>query len=81
MDPIFEEDISTPEEAIAVRQFVQAYNTAKPIPAEEAARSLMSLNEDRTPCDDPFDKGQRVSWLIWDVGPYAATPNRCFGSH
>jgi hypothetical protein len=28
----------------------------------------MSLNEDRTPCDEPFDKGQRVTWLMWDAG-------------
>lgn len=67
MDSTLEEDISTPEEATAVREFVQAYNTASPKPVDEAARRLMSLNEDRIPCDGPLDKGERVCWMLWDV--------------
>jgi hypothetical protein len=67
MDATFEEDISTPEKATALREFVQAYKTANPVPADEAARRLMSLDEDRIPCDGPLDKGQRVCWLMWDV--------------
>jgi len=65
MDPTLEEDISTPEEATAVREFVQAHNTASPVDAEEAAR--MSLNEDRIPCDGLLDKGERGTWMLWDV--------------
>lgn len=68
MDP--EEDTSTPEEAAALRQFVQAYNTTNPVPADETARRLMSLSEDRVPCDGVFDKGQRIAWLLWDAGIY-----------
>lgn len=64
------EDTSTPDEASALRDFVQAYNTTSALAAEETARRLMSLNEDRVPCDGVFDKGQRIAWLLWDVGIY-----------
>lgn len=63
-----EEDISTPEEASALREFVEAYNTSTPVPSDEAARRLMSLSEDRVPCDGDFDKGLRVAWLLWGAG-------------
>ncbi|KAJ4398822.1 hypothetical protein N0V85_006183 [Neurospora sp. IMI 360204] len=62
------EDTSTPEEASALREFVQAYNTPSALDAEETARKLMSLNEDRIPCDGDFDKGIRIAWLLYDVG-------------
>ncbi|EAA32620.2 hypothetical protein GE21DRAFT_6573 [Neurospora crassa] len=63
-----EEDTSTPEEVSALREFVQAYNTPNALDAEETARKLMSLNEDRVPCDGDFDKGWRISWLLYEVG-------------
>lgn len=67
MDLTMEGDISTPEEATAVRQFVQAYDTPLDIASEEAACRLMSLDETRIPCDGLLDKGYRVSILLWDV--------------
>ncbi|KAK3900846.1 hypothetical protein C8A05DRAFT_45396 [Staphylotrichum tortipilum] len=64
-------DVSaTPEEVKALREFVEAYRTENPIPAAEAARSLMSLDEDRIPCegdDESNDKGERIALLLWDV--------------
>ncbi|KAL2015290.1 hypothetical protein VTK56DRAFT_5897 [Thermocarpiscus australiensis] len=66
MEP--EEDASTPEEVAVLREFVEAYNTANALPADSAARRLMSLCEDRVPCDGPFDKGERTAWLLWDAG-------------
>lgn len=62
------EDTSTPEEVTALREFVQAYNTPNALDAEETARKLMSLNEDHVPCDDAWDKGYRIGWLLYDVG-------------
>jgi hypothetical protein len=63
-------DVSaTPEEVKALRDFVEAYRTENPIPPAKAARSLMSLDEDRIPCDDKFnDKGERIGWMLWEVG-------------
>lgn len=65
-------DVSaTPEEVKALREFAEAYRTENPIPAAEAARSLMSLDEDRVPCegdDESSDKGERIAWLLWDAG-------------
>jgi hypothetical protein len=66
MDP--EEDASTPEEVSALRKFAEAYNTTVPLPVNSAARQLMSLSEDRVPCDGSFDKGERTAWLLWDAG-------------
>jgi len=67
MDP--EEQPTTPEEVSTLRSFVETYKTSNPIPASEAARQLMSLSEDRVPCEgDGFDKGSRIAWLLWDVG-------------
>ena len=63
-----EEDTSTPEEVSALREFVEAYNTPNALDAEETARKLMSLNEDRVPCDGDFDKGWRIGWLLYEVG-------------
>jgi hypothetical protein len=40
---------------------VQAYDTAAPQPADEAARKLMSLSEEHIQCDDALDKGERLS--------------------
>ncbi|KAK3396916.1 hypothetical protein B0T20DRAFT_480518 [Sordaria brevicollis] len=62
------EESSTPEEAAALREFVQAYHTPNALNAEEAARRLMSLNEDQVPCDGDWDKGERIAYLLWDVG-------------
>lgn len=73
MDPDGDEpdtDSQTPEEAAAVREFCQAYNTPTPVPAAEAARRLMSLDgEERLAHDYPeaADKGVRVAWMLWDV--------------
>ncbi|KAJ6016211.1 hypothetical protein N7540_010802 [Penicillium herquei] len=67
-----EEDPPTLEEIQTVREFVERYNTFDPIPANDAARKLMSLiNEDRVieERQDPVvDKGNRVSYFLWDVG-------------
>lgn len=62
------EESSTPEEAAALREFVQAYHTPNALNAEETARKLMSLNEDHVPCDGDWDKGERIAYLLWDVG-------------
>ncbi|KAA8619431.1 hypothetical protein SMACR_09263 [Sordaria macrospora] len=62
------EESSTPEEAAALREFVQAYYTPNALNAEETARKLMSLNEDHVPCDGDWDKGERIAYLLWDVG-------------
>ncbi|KAL2022137.1 hypothetical protein VTK56DRAFT_5966 [Thermocarpiscus australiensis] len=62
---------ATPEEVNALREFAEAYRTENPIPAAEAARRLMSLDEDRVPCDgdaESSDKGERIAWLLWDAG-------------
>jgi hypothetical protein len=55
------------EEIQILREFVENYGTPEPIPAHDAARRLMSLrNETR---QGPIvDKGERVSWLLWDAG-------------
>ena len=62
-------DVSaTPEEVKALRDFAEAYRTENPIPAPEAARSLMSLDESRIPCDDESnDKGCRIGWMLWEA--------------
>ncbi|KAG7288125.1 hypothetical protein NEMBOFW57_007648 [Staphylotrichum longicolle] len=67
MDP--DEDLSTPEEVAALREFAEAYRTAEQPPlVAEAARRLMSLSEERVPCDGDHDKGSRVAWLLWQAG-------------
>lgn len=69
MDP--DEDPSTPEEVAALREFAEAYRTAEQPPsaaAAAAARQLMSLSEERVPCDGDYDKGDRVARLLWEAG-------------
>jgi hypothetical protein len=68
-----DEDPSTPDEVFALRAFVEAYRAAETSTpsspsAAETARRLMSLSEDRVPCDGEYDKGYRVAWLLWRAG-------------
>lgn len=62
-----EEDPPTFEEIQVLREFVERYGTLHAIPADDAARRLMSLvNENRD--SEVVGKGERVAWLLWDAG-------------
>jgi AMMECR1 domain-containing protein len=55
------------DEIRILREFVDRYGTPHAIAVDEAARNFMSLcNDDRH--GGIVDKGERVGWLLWDVG-------------
>lgn len=66
-----EEDPPALDEIETLREFSECYNTSNAIPADIAARKLISLaNEDRRiekRQSDVVDKGERVSWSLWDA--------------
>ncbi|KAJ5998778.1 hypothetical protein N7451_006588 [Penicillium sp. IBT 35674x] len=66
-----EEDPPALDEIQTLRESSERYNTFNAIPADIAARNLMSLvNEDRLIDERQsgvVDKGERVSWLLWDA--------------
>lgn len=67
-----EEDPPTLDEIRTLRQFSECYSTSNTIPADDAACQLMSLVDEGRVVDerqnDVVDKGERVSWLLWDAG-------------
>lgn len=69
-----EEDPPTLDEIQSLREFAERYGTSDTIPADNAARKLMSLADEGRVVDerqnDVVDKGERVSWLLWDAGIY-----------
>ncbi|KAJ5953664.1 hypothetical protein N7454_000560 [Penicillium verhagenii] len=69
-----EDDPPTLDEIGALREFAERYDSSDAIPAYAAARKLMSLtDEDRVVNERQnhvVDKGERVSWLLWDAGMY-----------
>lgn len=64
-------DPPTWDEIQILQEFVECYGTANAIPADDAACRFMSLrNEDdlvQERQSQGVDKGERVSWLLWDV--------------
>ena len=57
-----EEGGTTPHEVHALREYIEGQS--EPL---EAAKCLMTLREDQVPCDGDWDKGGRISWLIFDA--------------
>ena len=69
-----EEDPPTLDEIQTLREFAERYGTSDAIPADDAARKLMSLVDEGRVVDERqnpvVDKGERVSWLLWDAAMY-----------
>lgn len=67
-----EEDPPTLDEIRTLREFCERYGTPNAIPANDAARDIMSLADEDHVVDERqnpvVDKGERVSWLLWDAG-------------
>ncbi|KAJ9312470.1 hypothetical protein DTO271D3_7331 [Paecilomyces variotii] len=67
-----EEDPPTLDEIQTLREFCERYGTPNAIPANDAARDIMSLADEDHVVDERqnpvVDKGERVSWLLWDAG-------------
>lgn len=72
-----EEDPPTLDEIRTLREFCERYGTpnaipANAIPANDAARHIMSLADEDRVVDERqnpvVDKGERVSWLLRDAG-------------
>lgn len=62
-----DEDPPTLNEIRILREFVDHYGTPQTITVNMAARNFMSrCNDDRH--GGIVDKGERVGWLLWDVG-------------
>ncbi|OOQ82405.1 hypothetical protein PEBR_39204 [Penicillium brasilianum] len=66
-----EEDPPTLDEIQILQEFTERYDTSDTISADDAARNLMSLADEGCVVDerqnDVVDKGERVSWLLWDA--------------
>lgn len=67
-----EEDPPTLDEIQTLREFCERYGTPDAIPVNDAARHIMSLADEDHVVDERqnpvVDKGERVSWLLWDAG-------------
>ncbi|RLL96001.1 hypothetical protein CFD26_103305 [Aspergillus turcosus] len=62
-----EKDPPTLDEIEILREFVESWGTPRAIQADTAARRLMCLCTENHQGEN-VDKGERVAWLLWDVG-------------
>lgn len=68
-----DEDPPTWHEIRTLREFVERFDSDEEIPADDTARRLMSLcDEDQQVKErrEFANKGDRVSWLLWDLGMF-----------
>ncbi|KAJ5403996.1 hypothetical protein N7509_003867 [Penicillium cosmopolitanum] len=68
-----DEDPPTWREIRTLRDFVERFGHADEIPADYAARRLMSLCDEDQQVEERGDfanKGDRVSWFLWDLGMF-----------
>ncbi|KAJ5600282.1 hypothetical protein N7450_001349 [Penicillium hetheringtonii] len=66
-----DEDPPTWHEIRILREFVERFENDDEVPADDAARRLISLCDEDQQIEkrgDFANKGDRVSWLLWDVG-------------